>query len=143
MEGQLMPPLVQSELNFDAYSKVMYGDLERRSIGTNEFATIEHGFDREIRVGTRFAVYRDLRIQTGMLAAMYGDLKLDKNPLKRIGEAVAVSVGPSLTLVRVTSARDAIFAGDVMVPRSSDGVQVPPPAPPPRKPWYKRVLQVG
>jgi hypothetical protein len=119
LEGVLLQPLVQNELNFDLYSRVLHGELERRTTATNEFATIEHGFDRNIRVGTRFAVYRDLQ--------------LAQNPLKRIGEAIAVSVGPSMTLVRVTSARDAIFTGDVMVPRTADGVrpEPPPPAPTP------------
>jgi hypothetical protein len=106
MEGAMLPPLVQGELNFDAFSRVLHGESERRISGTNDFATIEHGFDHNIRVGTRFAVYRDLQ--------------LAKNPLKRIGEAIAVSVGPSMTLVRVTSSRDAIFTGDVMIPRASD-----------------------
>jgi hypothetical protein len=105
-------PLVQTELNFDAYARVLHGDFERRSISANEFATIEHGVDVNIRVGTRFGIYRDLQ--------------LAGNPLKRIGEAVAVSVGPSLTLVRVTNARDAIYAGDFMVPRTADGVAARP-----------------
>ena len=111
-EGDALAPIVQSELDFDVWLKVLHGEIERDSVGTNEFATIEHGFDRDVKVGTRFAVYRDLQ--------------LTNNPLKRIGEAIAVWVGPSLTLVRVTSARDAIFSGDVMVPRKSDGVKVPP-----------------
>jgi len=113
VEGAMMPPIVQSELNFDAYTFVLRGELDRRSAGANEFATIDHGFDRNIRVGTRFAVYRDLQVP--------------QNPLKRIGEAIAVSVGPSLTIVRITSARDAVFSGDIMVPRTSDGVQAAPP----------------
>ena len=105
-EGGMMAPLVQSELNFDEYTRVLHGDVERQSTGSNEFATLDHGFDHNIRVGTRFAIYRDL--------------KLAQNPLKRIGEAVAVSVGPSMTLVRVTSSRDAIFIGDLMIPRAAD-----------------------
>jgi len=116
MEGAALTPIVQGELNFDLWSRVLHGELERRSAGTNEFATIEHGVDRNIKVGTRFAVYRDLR--------------LAQNPLKRIGEAIAVSVGPSMTLVRVTSARDAVFTGDLMVPRTADGVVREPPPPP-------------
>jgi hypothetical protein len=106
MEGAMLPPLVQGELNFDAYSHVLRGEADHRISATNDFATIEHGFDHNIRVGTRFAVYRDLQ--------------LAKNPLKRVGEAIAVAVGPSMTLVRVTSTRDAIFTGDVMIPRAAD-----------------------
>jgi len=113
VEGAMMPSIVQSELNFDAYTFVLRGELNRSSAGTNEFATVDHGFDRNIRIGTRFAVYRDLQ--------------LPQNPLKRVGEAIAVSVGPSLTIVRITSARDAVFSGDIMVPRTSDGVQATPP----------------
>ncbi len=115
LEGAPMPPLIQSELNFEAYSRVLHGELGRMSIGTNEFATIDHGLDYSLRVGTRFAVYRDL--------------KLASNPLKRIGEAVAVMIGPQMTVVRITSARDALFVGDVLVPRTADGAQVPPPTP--------------
>jgi hypothetical protein len=105
-DGGVMTPLVQSELNFDEYARVLHGDIERQSAGSNEFATLDRGVDHNIRVGTRFAVYRDL--------------KLAQNPLKRIGEAVAVSVGPSMTLVRVTTSRDAIFIGDLMIPRAAD-----------------------
>ncbi len=105
-EGERLPPLVQAELNFENYSRVLHGEYDRWSIGTNEFAMIDHGFDKNIRVGTRFAIYRDL--------------ELAQNPLKRIGEAIAVSVGPSMTVVRVTSARDAVFKGDVVVPRAMD-----------------------
>ena len=115
MEGAILPPLVQSELNFDAYSRVLHGELGRTAIGANEFATIDHGLDYNLKVGARFAVYRDL--------------KLAQNPLKRIGEGVAVMVGPQMTVVRVTSARDALFIGDVMVPRTADGAQAPSPTP--------------
>ena len=114
-EGDTLAPLVQGELNFEAYSRVLHGQYERRTAGTNEFATLDHGLDHHIQPGVRFAVYRDLQ--------------LVDNPLKRIGEAIAVSVGPSMTLVRITSARDAIFAGDIMVPRSVDRVTGTPPAP--------------
>jgi hypothetical protein len=116
-EGDVLAPIVQSELNFALWSKVLYGEQNRGMTGTNEFATVEHGLDRNIRVGTRFAVYRDLQ--------------LAQNPLKRIGEAIAVSVGPLMTVVRVTSARDAVFSGDIMVPRTVDGVIPEPPPPPP------------
>jgi len=105
-ETGALAPLIQSELNFDVPARVLHGEFERRTAGANEFATIDHGVDHNIRVGTRFAVYRDLQ--------------LSKNPLKRIGEAIAVSVGPTMTLVRVTSARDAVFTGDFMVPRATD-----------------------
>jgi hypothetical protein len=116
MDVPAMAPLVQSELNFDAYTRLLHGENDRGSVGPNEFAMIDHGLDRNIRVGTRFAVYRDLQ--------------LAQNPLKRIGEAIAVMVGPQMTVVRVTSARDAMFIGDVMVPRTADNVSLPPPPPP-------------
>lgn len=109
-------PLVQTDLDFNAYTRVLYGDYERRSSGTGDFVVIDHGADRNIRVGARFGIYRDL--------------ELDRNPLKPIGEAIAVSVGPSLALVRITHARDAIFTDDVLVPRTSDRVTPVPSAPP-------------
>jgi hypothetical protein len=130
MEGSTLAPLVQSELNFDIYARVMHGENNRSSMGTNEFATIDRGLDYNIRVGARFAIYRDL--------------KLAQNPLKRVGEAMVVMVGPTMTVVRITSARDAVFSGDVMFSRRVDGAQAPPPSAVPAassgKPWYKRMI---
>jgi hypothetical protein len=54
-------------------------------------------------IGSHFAIYRDREV-TGL-------------PLTPIGEATAVSVGPTLAVVRITQARDAVLTRDVVVPR--------------------------
>ncbi len=38
-------------------------------------------------------------------------------PVSSVAEGVVVSAGPALTLVRITSARDAVTSGDLVVPR--------------------------
>jgi hypothetical protein len=96
-------PETTGELNFGAYGRVMYGDRERWTAGTGEYMLIDRGADKNVVVGSHFAVYRDREV-TGL-------------PLTPIGEATAVSVGPSLSVVRITQARDAVLTRDLVIPR--------------------------
>jgi hypothetical protein len=91
------------ELDFKAYGRVLYGDRERWSAGTGDYMLIDRGTDKNVSVGSHFAIYRDREV-TGL-------------PLTPIGEATAVSVGPKLAVVRITQARDAVLTHDVVVPR--------------------------
>jgi hypothetical protein len=91
------------ELDFKANGRVLYGQSERWSAGTGDFMLIDRGADKNVSIGSHFAIYRDREV-TGL-------------PLTPIGEATAVSVGPKLAVVRITQARDAVLAHDVVVPR--------------------------
>jgi hypothetical protein len=91
------------ELNFKAYGRVLYGQSERWIAGPGDFMLIDRGADNNVSVGSHFAIYRDREV-TGL-------------PQTPIGEATAVSVGPTLSVVRITQARDAVSARDVVVPR--------------------------
>jgi hypothetical protein len=48
---------------------------------------------------------------------VYRDVHKPGVPLAPVGEAVVVSVGRALSVVRITAARDAIDRGDFIVPR--------------------------
>jgi hypothetical protein len=91
------------ELNFKDYGRVLYGESERWSAGTGDFMLIDRGTDYNVVVGSHFAIYRDREV-TGL-------------PQTPIGEATVVSVGPKLSVVRITQARDAVLIRDVVVPR--------------------------
>jgi hypothetical protein len=91
------------ELNFKAYGRVLYGQSERWIAGPGDFMLIDRGADKNVSVGSHFAIYRDREV-TGL-------------PQTPIGEATAVSVGPTLSVVRITQARDAVSTRDVVVPR--------------------------
>jgi len=91
------------ELNFKAYGRVLYGQSERWIAGPGDFMLIDRGADNNVSVGSHFAIYRDREV-TGL-------------PQTPIGEATVVSVGPTLSVVRITQARDAVSARDVVVPR--------------------------
>jgi hypothetical protein len=96
-------PETTGELDFRAYGRVLYGDRERWAAGTGEFMLIDRGADKNVVVGSHFAVYRDREV-TGL-------------PLTPIGEATAVSVGPALSVIRITQARDAVVTRDLVIPR--------------------------
>ena len=96
-------PETTGELDFNAYGRVLYGDRERWTAGTGDFMLIDRGADKNVAIGSHFAIYRDREV-TGL-------------PLTPVGEATAVSVGPAFSVVRITQARDAILTRDVVVPR--------------------------
>jgi hypothetical protein len=96
-------PETTGELDFKALGRVLYGDRERWTAGTGEFMLIDRGANKNVVIGSHFAIYRDREV-TGL-------------PLTAIGEATAVSVGPALSVVRITQSRDAVLTRDIVVPR--------------------------
>ena len=108
-----MPPLPDGDIttvdttrepDFTSFGRILYGSEQRRSGGIGEFMVIDRGTDQSVAVGARFAIYRDIRVSGA--------------PLASIGEATVVSIGPAMALVRVNRARDAVFAGDYVVPHA-------------------------
>jgi hypothetical protein len=95
--------VTEGELDFASYGRILYGASERRSGSAGEFMLIDRGADKNVAVGSHFAIYRDREV-AGL-------------PLTPIGEATAVAVGPAMSLVRITKTRDAVFTHDVVVPR--------------------------
>jgi hypothetical protein len=102
-QGDIFTAVTKGEQDFKNYSRVLYAALERLSAGAGDFIVIDHGTDREINIGSHFAIWRDLQ-QTGL-------------PLTAVGEATAVSVSPNRAVLLVTRSRDAVFKNDIIVPR--------------------------
>ena len=98
----LTQPGKLGDLDFSSPGRVLFGDEDRGSAGSGEFIVIDRGEKTGTSAGARLAIYRDLKTK---------DL-----PLTRIGEAVVVSVGPDVAVARIVHARDAVFAGDYLVP---------------------------
>jgi hypothetical protein len=88
--------------DFSTLGRVVSGIATHSTVGIGNLMLIDRGTDQGVEPGARFAVYRDVR--TGV-------------PLTSVGEAVVVSIGKSMSLARVTRSRDAIVAGDYIVPR--------------------------
>lgn len=91
------------ELDFTMLSRLLGGAENRGSGGVGDFMMMDGGSEQGIAPGARFAVYRDVHVG-GM-------------PLSSIGEAVVVTTGASRSVVRLTQTRDAVQAGDYLVPR--------------------------
>ena len=106
-DGDIITPVTRGEQDFKNYSRVLGGPYNKLSAGTGEYIAIDHGTDRDIAIGSHFAIWRDLQV--------------DGLPLTAVGEATAVSVGPTRATLLVTRARDAVFKGDIVVPRVEDG----------------------
>jgi hypothetical protein len=103
-QGDITTVDTTREPDFASFGRILYGSEERRSGGIGEFMLIDRGSDKSVTLGEHYAIYRDLRVGGA--------------PLSSIGEATVVSIGPTMALVRINRARDAVFAGDIAVPRS-------------------------
>jgi hypothetical protein len=101
--GDIFAPVMKGEQDFKNYSRVLHATFERWTAGTGDFVVIDHGADRSINIGSHFAIWRDLQ-SNGI-------------PLTSIGEATAVSVGPTRAVLLVTRTRDAVVKNDIIVPR--------------------------
>jgi len=91
------------EPDFSALAQIVAGDEDRRTGGAGDFMLIDWGADHGVTPGTRLAIYRDVRTP-GL-------------PLASVGDAVVISVGPMLSLTRITRARDAVQSGDYVAIR--------------------------
>ena len=78
-----------------------FGNEERNLGAPGDFMLVDPG-EASLMPGTRVALYRDLE-GTGM-------------PLSAIGEGVIVAVADGTPVMRITSVRDAVRAGDYVVP---------------------------
>lgn len=91
------------ELDFTSPARVLYGVDGHERVAAGDFVLIDRGTDQGVASGSRFAFYRDPQ-SPGL-------------PLVAIGEAVVVSVGPTMALVRVNEARTEVQQSDYVVPR--------------------------
>jgi hypothetical protein len=91
------------ELDFTAPARVLFGDKQRLTGGLGDFMVIDAGLGRGAQPGARFAIYRDLHV-AGM-------------PLAPVGEATVMAADAETAVVRLTLTRDAVYAGDLLIPR--------------------------
>ena len=109
--GQLIDPLADKLLTSAALislvqmdlAQIVAGDEDRRTAGAGDFMLIDWGADHGVTPGTRLAIYRDVRTP-GL-------------PLASVGDAVVITVGPMLSLTRISRARDAVQSGDYVAIR--------------------------
>jgi len=116
MEGDYLEPFVAptlpamperelafDELDFQSLGRVLGGMENHSSGGAGDLMTIDRGSAQGVTPGARFAIYRDLR--------------MDGVPLSGIGEGVVLTAGESTSVARIIRSRDAVVAGDYVVPR--------------------------
>lgn len=85
------------------YGRVLSGSDNRAVFGKGDYFIVDRGSDHGVTPGANFVVYRD-KLEAG-------------NFLFELGEAVAVTVRPDTSTLRVTLSRDALTAGDFVAIR--------------------------
>jgi hypothetical protein len=93
----------QGEPDFSAPGRLLFGDNERTAGATGDFMVTDIGATRGAVPGMRFAIYRNVNVP-GL-------------PLAVVGEAIVVFTDPDTSVVRLTRTRDAIYGGDLLIPR--------------------------
>ena len=91
------------EPDFNAMGQIVAGNENRNEMGAGDFALIDRGSEQGLVPGARLAVYRDISV-AGM-------------PLASVGEAIVISTSATMSLLRITRARDAVHTGDFIAPR--------------------------
>jgi hypothetical protein len=91
------------EPDFTSMGQIVAGNENRTDMGAGDFALIDRGSEQGLTPGARLAVYRDISV-AGM-------------PLASVGEAVVISTSATMSLLRITRARDAVHTGDFIAPR--------------------------
>jgi hypothetical protein len=101
------------EPDFKDMGRVLFGDEEHSTVASGDYMLIDRGTDKGLKPGARFAIYRDVHHW------MRDDrtMALGQLPLASIGEGVVVTTGETMSVLRIVSARDAIYRGDYVVPR--------------------------
>jgi len=90
-------------LDFSKTARVLYGESNRSMVGGKDFMIAGLGEKQGATPGSRYAIYRDLKVK---------DI-----PPFQFGEAIVVSNFGDKSIIRVTSAHDAVYAGDTLVAR--------------------------
>jgi hypothetical protein len=91
------------EPDFSSLARVVIGNEDRLSVGIGDFTLIDRGTGQGLTAGVRFSVYRDVGV-AGM-------------PLASVGEGIVISTGESVSVTRITNARDAVVSGDYVAIR--------------------------
>lgn len=102
------------ELDFSKPARVLFGDHGRLTGGTGDFMLADIGQQQGAVPGARYAVYRNA--YASVRHDMYQSLGMNRTPLAAVGEVILVSVGEHDSLFRVTDSRDAVSAGDLLIP---------------------------
>ena len=112
--GELAPVDHSLQPDFKNMGQVLFGDEERTTASSGDFMLIDRGTDKGLTPGARFAIYRDVH------RWMMDDrsMALGQLPLAAIGEGVIVTTGETMSVMRIVTARDAIYRGDYVAPRS-------------------------
>jgi hypothetical protein len=100
--------------DFKDMGRVLFGDEEHSTAAAGDYMLIDRGTDKGLTPGARFAIYRDVH------RWMQDDrtMALGQLPLASIGEGVVVTTGETMSVLRILSARDAVYRGDYVVPRT-------------------------
>jgi hypothetical protein len=89
--------------DFKAAGRVLFGDHERETGANGDFFLVDFASPGVGSIGARLAIYRDL--------------ESSRLPLAAVGEGVVTAIYGDLSVVRITSTRDAVRSGDLAVPR--------------------------
>ena len=109
MEGDYLEPYVKPALPAEALggepdyndpAHIVLGDDRRQMGAQGDLMVVDRGSDHGLRAGQRFTIFRPTGGGSG--------------PVTKIGEAIALSVKPETTVVRIEKVSDEVVVGDLV-----------------------------
>jgi hypothetical protein len=92
--------VIRGDPDYSNPGHVVLGDDRRQMGGGNALMVIDRGSDHGLRTGQRMTLFRYTVGTSG--------------PIYRIGEATIALVSPETSLIRIETARDAVYVGDLI-----------------------------
>ncbi len=109
MEGDYLEPYVKPALppealggepDYNNPGHVVLGDDRRQMGAQGDLMVVDRGSDHGIHAGQRFTIFRQTAGGSG--------------PVAKIGEAIALTVNPETSVVRIEKVIDAVVVGDLV-----------------------------
>jgi hypothetical protein len=92
-------PLAEGEADFDNPARIVMADQMMQTGSPGTLMLINRGSDRGVRAGQMLTIFRNTLDGAG--------------PSRAVGQATVLSVRPQTALMRIDTARDAVYVGDL------------------------------
>jgi hypothetical protein len=100
VKPSLPPEALGGEPDYNDPGHIVLGDDRRQMGAQGDLMVVDRGSDHGLRAGQRFTIFRPTAGGSG--------------PVAKIGEAIALSVTPETTTVRIEKVIDAVLVGDLV-----------------------------
>jgi hypothetical protein len=110
-------PIRGGQPDYSRPARLVLADERRQTGVPGMLMLIDRGSDDSVKAGQKLTVFRHAALSTDPQRDAYGAMsgtQSKRGPIFNVGEATVMNVRPKTSLVRIDSARDAVYVGDLV-----------------------------